>query len=58
MVRVWVGLGWPAKNTGRVTSQPVFALGQKNQVQVKYFLGRVKLGQKILTRFDMSNGHT
>ena len=29
MVRVRVGLGWPAKNTGRVTGQPVFASGKK-----------------------------
>ena len=29
MVRVWVELGWPAKNTGRVTGQPVFVSGQK-----------------------------
>ena len=33
MVRIWVGLrirsGWPAKNMGRVTGQPIFASGQK-----------------------------
>ena len=28
-VRSQVGSGWPIKNTGRVTGQPIFALGQK-----------------------------
>ena len=37
MVRIQVELGWPAKNMGRVTGQPVFALGQKNRVRVGYF---------------------
>ena len=55
MVRVRVGSGWPAQNTGRVTGQPVFASGQKNRVRVGYFSGRIGLGQKILTRFAMSN---
>ena len=43
------------KKSSQVTSQPVFASGQKNQVRVKYFLGRVKSGQKIMTRIAMSN---
>ena len=47
MVRVRVRVGsqvrssWPTKNTGRVTSQPVFASGQKNRVRVEYFSSRV-----------------
>ena len=44
---VWVGLqvesSLPAKNTGQVTGQPVFALDQKNQVHVRNFSGRVGL---------------
>ena len=46
--RVRVESGWPAKNTARVTGQPVFASGQKNGV-------RVRSSQKILTHFAMSN---
>ena len=42
MVRVQVESGWLVENTGRVTGQPVFASGQKNRVQVKYFLSRVR----------------
>ena len=41
-VRVQVGSGWP-ENMGRVMGQPVFALGQKIRVQVRYFLGQVGL---------------
>ena len=44
-VGLWVRLGWPAKNTGWVTGQPIFASGQK--------IG-FGLGQKILTCFAMS----
>ena len=40
-VKLQVGSGWPAKNTGWVTGQPVFALGQKNGVRVGYFSGQV-----------------
>ena len=36
----WVGL--TRKKKGQVTGQPVFALGQKNRVQVRYFSGRVR----------------
>ena len=58
MVRVRFGLrvgsGWPAKNTGWITGQPVFALGQKNRVRIRYFLSRVGSGPKIMTRFVMS----
>ena len=50
MVRVQVKLGWSVKNTDRVTSQPIFASGQKNRVQVKYFSG-----QNFLTHFAMSS---
>ena len=35
MVRVQVGSGYPVKNTGQVTGQPVFAFSQKNGVRVK-----------------------
>ena len=42
MVRVGVESGWPAKNTGQVTGQPVFSSSQKNWVQVEYFLGQVR----------------
>ena len=38
-----VGSGWPAKNTGRIMGQPVFASGQKNRVRVGYFSGWVGL---------------
>ena len=41
----WVRSGWLAKKPGWVTGQPVFALGQKNWVQVRYFLGRVGSGR-------------
>ena len=36
VLKKWFGFGldWPAKNTGRVTGQPVFASGQKNRVWV------------------------
>ena len=51
MVRVRVGLGWPAKNTGWVTCQPVFASGKKKSSSGRVFFGS---GQKILTRFAMS----
>ena len=50
---VWV-IGWvrlTRKNTGQVTDQLVFAMGQKNWVRVRV---RVRSGQKILTRFAMS----
>ena len=46
--------GWPAKNMGRITGQPVFALGQKNRVRIRYFSSRVRSGPKIMTRFVMS----
>ena len=39
----------------QVTSQPIFASGQKNQVWVGYFLGQVGSSQKILTGFAMFN---
>ena len=58
---VWVRVGsqvksgWPAKNTGWVTGQPIFISGQKNRVRVEYFSGLVGSGQKILTRFAMSS---
>ena len=47
--------GWvdPTKKLDRVTGQLVFASSQKNQVRVRYFLGRVELGQKIMTRIAM-----
>ena len=42
------GSGWPAKNTGRVTGQPIFTLGQKNQVRVEYFSRRVRKFLSVL----------
>ena len=52
MVRVQVescvGLGWPAKNIGRITGQPVFALGKKNRVRVGHFSGWVGLENSYL----------
>ena len=37
-----VGSSWPAKNTNRVTGQPVFASSKRNRVRVGYFSGRVR----------------
>ena len=47
------GLGHGLFGSGQ--GQPVFALDQKNRVRVRYFSGRVELGQKILTCIAMSN---
>ena len=55
MVRVRVGSGWPAQNTGWVTSQPVFILSKKKKKSGLdwVFSNQVELDQKILTLFAM-----
>ena len=56
MVRVRVGSGWPAQNTGWVTSQPVFILSKKKKKKSGLgwvFSNQVELDQKILTLFAM-----
>ena len=42
-VRSQVGLGWPAKNMGLVTGQPVFCFGSKKSSSDQVFLGSGQL---------------
>ena len=51
MVRVRVGSGWPAQNTGWVTSQPVFILIKKKK-KIRFGLSIFESGWVGSENFD------